>query len=120
MMVSLGIYVRRWQRTLRRWLADPRFHLLAQTAVYLAAGFFLSAASLGNFPQPFTLGLLLSLTGWPAILTTAGGMAGYLVFWGSAGTQGVLLLALGLAAAMLLGGRQWTVNMPLLLPSGLV
>ena len=117
MMVSLGIYVRRWQRTLRRWLADPRFHLLAQTAVYLAAGFFLSAASLGNFPQPFTLGLLLSLTGWPAILTTAGGMAGYLVFWGSAGTQGVLLLALGLAAAMLLGGRQWTVNMPLLLPA---
>ena len=117
MMVSLGIYVRRWQRMLRRWLADPRFHILAQTAVYLGAGFFLSAASLGNCLQPFSLGLLLSLSGFPAVLTAAGGMAGYLVFWGSAGTQGVLLMALGLAAAMLLGGRQCSSKMPLLLPA---
>ena len=117
MMVSLGIYVRRWQRTLRRWLADPRFHILAQTAAYLSAGFFLSAASLGNFLQPFSLGLLLALNGWPAILTAAGGMAGYLVFWGSAGAQGVLLLALGLTAAILLGQRQWAQSTPLLLPA---
>lgn len=117
MMVSLGIYVRRWQRMLRRWLADPRFHTLAQIAAYLSAGFFLSAASLGNHLQPFTLGLLLSLTGLPAVLTAAGGMMGYLVFWGSIGAQGVLFLALGLAAAVVLGGRQWVVHMPLLLPA---
>ena len=117
MMVSLGIYVRRWQRTLRRWLTDPRFHIFAQTAAYLCAGFFLSAASLGHSLQPFTLGFLLSISGWPAVLTAAGGMAGYLLFWGSAGGQGVLLLALGLAAAMLLADRPWTAKAPLLLPA---
>ena len=38
MMVTLGIYVRRWQRTLRRWLLDPRFHTLAQAAGAAALG----------------------------------------------------------------------------------
>ena len=51
MMVTLGIYVRRWQRALRRWLTDPRFHTLAQTIAYFGSGFLLSAASLGNACQ---------------------------------------------------------------------
>lgn len=117
MMVTLGIYVRRWQRALRRWLADPRFHTLAQTIAYFGSGFLLSAASLGNACQSLTLGLLLALSGLPAVLTAAGGMAGYLLFWGGAGTQGVLWLALGLAVSMILGGRQLVKEMPLLLPA---
>lgn len=117
MMVSLGIYVRRWQRTLRRWLLDPRFHTLAQTAAYVGGGLLLSAASLGNYPQPLTLGLLCAVTGWPAALVAAGGTAGYLLFWGGAGLQGVLWLCAGLAAAVLLGGRRFSREMPLLMPA---
>ncbi|MBQ8768796.1 MAG: SpoIIE family protein phosphatase [Oscillospiraceae bacterium] len=117
MMVALGIYVRRWQRTLRRWMLSQRFHMLAQTAAYILAGFLLSAASLGNAAQPLTLGLLLAVSGWPAVLITAGGMAGYLLFWSSAGTQGVLWLCLGLVAAVMLGGRQFLRTMPLLMPA---
>ena len=117
MMVALGIYVRRWQRTLRRWMLSPRFHTLAQTAAYILAGFLLSAASLGNTAQPLTLGLLCAVSGWPAVLITAGGMAGYLLFWSSAGTQGVLWLCLGLVAAVMLGGRPFLRTMRLLMPA---
>ena len=87
MMVSLGVYVRQGRRVVRRWMMDPRLHALAQGAAYVAAGFLLSAASLGNAPQPLALGLLCAMSGWPAVLLAAGGTAGYLIFWGSAGTK---------------------------------
>ena len=116
MMVSLGLYVRRWQRLLRKWMRDPRAHTLAQIAGYLLGGFLLSAASLGNLPQPLTLGLLCALTGWPAVLLTVGGIGGYIVFWGAAATQGIIWLAAGLMAALLLGGRQFLRDTPLLMP----
>ena len=90
MMVSLGVYVRRGQRVMKRWLLDPRIHTLAQSAAYLLAGFCMSAASLGNRCQPLALGLLCALTGWPALLIASGSMTGYLFFWGSAGAQGVV------------------------------
>ena len=117
MMVALGIYVRRWQRTLRRWMLSQRFHAVAQTVAYILSGLLLSAASLGNTAQPLTLGLLCAVSGWPAVLITAGGMAGYMLFWSSAGTQGVLWLCLGLVAAVMLGGRQFLRTMPALMPA---
>lgn len=122
MMVSIGIYVRRWQRVLRRWLLDPRLHTLAQTALYILCGFLLSAASLAGFPQPLALALTCALSGWPAVLVAAGGVVGYLLFWGSAGIQGIVWVGTGLGAALLLGGRQFVRNTPLLLPalSGLI
>ncbi len=122
MMVALGIYVRRWQRRVRRWLMDPRFHTLAQTAAYFFGGFFLSAASLGSFPQPFALGLVMCLGGWPAVLVACGGLTGYMVFWANAGIVGIAWLLAGLAAAIMLGNRPFLRSMPLLMPvlSGLI
>lgn len=117
MMVTLGIYVRRWQRILRRLTQNPRFHAVFQALGYLAGGFFLSAASLGSCPQPFPLGMLLSIGGWPAVLLAAGGMGGYLVFWGNFGTVGILWLGAGLIAAVLLGGRPFLQRYPLLMPA---
>ena len=73
MMLTLGIYVRRGQRTLRRWMADPKIHTLLQCAAYLLGGFLLSAASLANFCQPLALAALCALSGWPALLLAAGG-----------------------------------------------
>lgn len=115
MMVTLGLYVRRGQRLFRQWMLDPRLHALAQGALYILSGFFLSAASLGSFPQPLSLGLLCALSGWPAVLMAAGSVAGYLVFWGSVGTQGTLWIAAGLLAVILLGGRAILREAPVLM-----
>ncbi len=117
MMVSLGIYVRRGQRMMKRWLLDPKVHTLAQGAAYLLAGFAISAASLVNRCQPVALGLLCAASGWPALLIASGSMAGYLFFWGSAGAQGVVWVMAGVVAATVLGGRQLLRDTPLLMPA---
>ena len=117
MMVTIGVYMRRGQRLLRRWAAEPKVHMLLQAAAYLAAGFLGSAASLSHRLQPLALGILLSQAGWPAVLTALGGMAGYLLFWGGASAQGIVWMALGLVAVLLLGGKRIQRETPLLMPA---
>lgn len=117
MMVTFGVYMRRWQRLTRRWAADPKIHALLQGGGYLLAGFFGSAASLGHRLQPVALGLLCAQTGWPAILVAVGSAVGYLLFWGNQGPIGVVWIALGLAASLVLQGRQIQRETPLLMPA---
>lgn len=117
MMVALGIYVRRWQRMLKRWLMDPRVHAGAQICAYLSGGLFAAAASLGSHAQPLALGLLCTVSGWPAVLVAAGGMAGYAIFWGAAGIQGILWLCAGLPVVLLMNPRQVCQDTPLLIPA---
>ncbi len=117
MMVSLGVYVRRGQRRFKRLLADPRLHAAVQFCAWLLAGFLISAASLNNQPQPLALGLMCAAAGWPCVLLGAGSMAGYLVFWGAAGSQGIFWMTLGLTAAILLGGKKLLEEAPLLMPA---
>ncbi len=117
MMVSLGIYVRRWQRTLRRWLVDPKVQATAQATGLFLAGFLLSAAALAQRPLPLALALTLTVSGWPAMLMAMGGMVGYLTFWGAAGTQGVLWLCLALPAALILNRGRLVQTTPWLLPA---
>lgn len=117
MMVSMGIYLRRWQRILRRWLMDPKVHAVAQTVGLFMLGLLLSAASLDHYAQPLVLSLLCGISGWPAVLIAGGGMAGYLLFWGTAGSQGVIWLCLGLPAALLLNQRRLIRETPWLMPA---
>lgn len=117
MMVTLGIYMRRWQRTLRRWLLNPKVHAIAQTAGLLLCGFALSAASLQQLCQPLSLALVCSVSGWPAVLIAAGGMLGYLVFWGSAGLQGIVWLCFGMTAALILNRKQLTQDAVWIMPA---
>lgn len=82
-----------------------------------AGRFFLSAASLGSYPQPFVLALLCAApTGWPVILAALGGAVGYPLFWGAAGSQGVAWVVAGLLGAAALGGRPVTKQNPVLMP----
>ena len=117
MMVTIGVYLRRGQRFLRRWAADPRVHTLLQGGGFLLAGFCASAASLGNQFQPLALGLLCSQSGWPAVLTAMGALGGYFVFWGNTGAQGAVWIAAGLLAALMLSGRKLQRETPLLMPA---
>ncbi len=115
MMVSLGIYVRRWQRTLRRWALEPRVQVAAQALGLFFGGLLLSAASLRQQALSLPLALVLAVAGWPAVLIAAGGMAGYLLFWGLAGSQGVLWLCAGLPLALILNRRSLAQDTPWLM-----
>ena len=117
MMVTLGVYMRRSQRLLRRWAAEPKVHMLLQGIGYLLAGFLGSAASLSHRLQPVVLGLLCAQTGWPAVLIATGSALGYLLFWGNQGPVGVVWTCLGLAAALLIRGRNIQRETPLLMPA---
>ena len=118
MMVSIHSYVRRGRRIFRQLAGNPRFMGVAQGVAYLMMGFLLSAASLGNLPQTFCLGLLCAVpAGWSLLLLAAGSAVGYIVFWGGAGLQGLAWVACGVMTAGLLGGRRINWRVPLLLPS---
>ena len=116
MMTTIRSYVRQSRRILYRLQTDTRLHTAVQVLLHLLTGFFLSAASLGNLPQSFTLGLVCASTGWPAALIALGGCLGYPVFWGSAGVQGIVWLAAGLGLSCL--AQRSTVRMKTLIPLG--
>jgi len=116
-MISIQSYVRRGHHILRRWAVDPRVHTAARGGAYLLAGLGLSAASLGSMAQPLALGLVCACSGWSAALVTAGGCAGYWLFWGSAGYQPMIWLAAGLLVALVLGDRRLCWEAPFLLPA---
>lgn len=117
MNTAITSYVRQGRHFLRRMSLDPRFHLGLRIGGFFLAGLLLSAASLSSYLQPIALGAVCAAGSWPAVLLSLGGSAGYLIFWGSAGLQGVAWLGAGLAVALLLGQRQITKVAPLLLPS---
>lgn len=116
-MISIQSYVRRGNHILRRWAVDPRIHGTARAAGHLLAGFCLSAASLGNSLMPLALGFVCTCSGWLAVLAALGGCAGYLLFWGSAGYQALVWLAVGVSVALLMGDRLLTRQTPLLMPA---
>ncbi len=117
MMLSLQSYVRRSQHLLRRWALDPRLHQGAQAALYFAAGFVLSAASLGNYCMSLAMALVCACAGWSAVCAAVGGCLGYWLFWGQAGYIGVFWICMSLPLAVLLGDRRLSRQTPLLLPA---
>ena len=117
MIISLQSYMRRGRHLLRRWALNPRFHSTTQAAVYVLAGFCLSAASLGGYCLPLTMALVCAGTGWFPLLTAAGGFFGYWVFWGADGYIGMFWILGGLLTALLMGEKRFHKQTPLLLPS---
>ena len=115
MMSTIETYVRAGHGKLRTLAADPRARTLGKVGVCFGAGLVLSAASLANTPQPLVLAAILTLSGYPASVLALGGAAGYLLFWGQAGQQGILWLILSLPVALLLGKRPILDESPLLM-----
>lgn len=116
-MISIQSYVQKGRHALRRWALDPRAHIFLRAGLHFLSGFLLSAASLAHAPLPLAMGLMCACTGWPAVLVGAGGAAGYLLFWGTAGHPAVFWLAAGLLFTLILADRRLTETAPLLLPA---
>ena len=117
MMISMETYLRRGRRCVQRMALDPKMRSIGAVAAYSGSGFLLSAASLGNSPQPLVLGLIVAMTGWRALVMALGAMAGYPTFWGQAGLQGIVWSAAGGLLALLLGKRTEPKEQPLMLPA---
>ena len=115
-MIAIESYVRKGRHLLRRWAVDPRVHTLVRGGGYLAAGFALSAASLGQGILPLALAMVCACGSWSAVLSALGGVIGYRIFWG-AGQQPLVWLAAGLCAALLLGDKRISRDTPLLMPA---
>ena len=115
--MTMETYLRRGQRNLQRWLLDPRVRTPAWILAYGAGGFLLSAASLGNYPQPLALGAICGVTGWRAVLIALGAMAGYPTFWGMAGRQGIVWAAAGALLVLMVGKREESRDQPLMIPA---
>ena len=118
MITSLGTYVRRGQRLVRRWIYDPALRSVARAVGWTICGFVLSAASLGNAPQPLPLALLCAgVSGWPALGVVMGSCLGYWLLWGAAGVQGIIWTAAGLVVSFSLGDQKLHKRLPLLMPA---
>ena len=115
MMTTIESYVRTYRGQLRKWALDPRVRLGAGAAGCFLGGLVLSGASLAHTALPLTMGLVCALTGWDAVLAALGGAAGYLLFWGRAGLQGLAWLGCALAAALALGKRRILEESPMLM-----
>ncbi len=113
----ISSYVRQGHHTLRRWVLDPRVHCVARGGAHTLAGFCLSAASLEQGLLPLVMGLVWACRGWRAVLVAAGGMAGYGIFWDSAGAQGIVWTGLALLGVLLLGELRISREFPLFIPA---
>lgn len=115
MLAAMETCLLRGQRKIRKWVLDPRVQETARVAAYGGGGFLLSAAPLSGAMQPLAMGLILAMTGWRAVVMALGAVAGYRLFWGSAGLQGMVWAVEGCLLALLLGKRKAAEDFPLLL-----
>lgn len=118
MDLSIGSYVRRGKRLVRRWTASPRLRMALRAAGGVLGGLVLSAASLGHRPVPLLLGALSAGLGpMPSMMMALGGGLGYRLFWGARGTIGLVWILGGLVIGLSLGRRRLTRTTPYLAPS---
>lgn len=118
MIMMVSTYLRRWRRMLQRLTAASSMQKLLQMAGTALMGFCLSAASLGNAPQPFCMAVLCAgLPGWQPLVYALGGVVGYWLFWGNAGLQGIAWIAAAMPVCVMLGQKKASSQNELLQPA---
>ena len=101
LQMMASTYLRSWQQQARRWAVRPGVQVGGKGALCVSCGVLFSGAALGGVAQPLVMGVAGSLRGWWAALTCLGAAAGYPLFWGKAGIQGVVWAGLGLLLSFL-------------------
>ena len=117
MMTTLETYVRSRKIQLQKFILRPDIRLGAKLCGYLLTGAILSGASLAHSPLPLTMSLVCVANGWRSLVLALGGSLGYILFWGQAGLQGLLWLALALPLGLISGKKPIFKEAPLLMPS---
>lgn len=115
--MMVDTYLRRGRRSLQRLALDPKVRSTSMVLFFGGSGFLLSAAGLGESPQPLAMGMIAAATGWRALVMSLGAMAGYPTFWGSAGNPGIVWAAAAGLLALLLGKREEAKEQPLMIPA---
>ena len=115
--MTVDTYLQQGKCRVVRLLQDPRMRGAGKASACFGAGFFLSAASLGNFPQPLAMALISAVTGWRSPVMALGSVAGFRLFWGTAGEIGVLWAVLGSLTALFLGKGTLVKKAPLIIPA---
>ena len=115
MMATVERSLLKLQRQVRRLAMDGRVQWMAKVGAWGGSGFFLSAAGLQGGCQPLAMGLLCALTGWQALAAALGAAAGYRVFWGSDGFQGLVWAAAGYLLGLM--GKTLFSRQELLIPA---
>ena len=118
MMTLLESYVRKGQRLFQKLWADSRLQQGIRVAGWFLAGLCFSAASLGNYLQPIAPAVLCAgISGWMPISFTLGGSLGYALFWGNAGAQGIVWMAVSLPVCALVYQGKFARSIPYLRPA---
>ena len=117
MMTTIESYMRMGQNKLRKWAIGTEIHRSGKLAGCFLGGFLYSGTGLAGVALPVAMGWVTALSGLGAVLAALGAAAGYWIFWGGAGIQGILWTALGLCAALGLGKRRILEESPLLMPA---
>lgn len=115
MMLTIETCVRRGRGVLKKWAADPWAQRVGRAAAYFFGGGILSAASLWNAPMPLAMGLACALSSWRVVWLTLGALLGYRLFWGAAGTQGMVWMLAALPVRLLAGKRRFAEQPTLLM-----
>ena len=110
----------RGKQLLRSLAADPRLHTYARGGAYVLYGWLLSAAALQNAALPIAMGFTCACSGWSGVLAALGSAAGYLMFWDTAGLQGLFWVATALIICLILQSRRLATPLLLTAVCGLV
>ena len=105
MMTSIAIYVRRGQGRARQWAARTRVRAVGAVAGSFLGGLVLSAGALAGQSMPLGLGLVMGLGGLHSLAAALGSLAGFRLFWQTAGIQGMVWAVTAAAMAGLLGRK---------------
>ena len=103
MLATVENWLLKQKRQVHRCVLDSRVQAAAKLAAYGGSGFFLSAASLQGGCQPLAMGLICAMTGWRALVMALGAAAGYRLFWGSDGLEGMVWAGMGCLLTWFLG-----------------
>ena len=106
MMTSLESCLQRAKSGAERWASRPGIRGILELISASFRGFFLSAGALVHAPMPLGMGLLMNTGGLRGIAMAVGGCAGYWLFWGSEGFQGMIWTWMGLVTGWFLGKQQ--------------